>query len=285
MRIMVHQPEHLPWLGFFNRLALVDTWVVLDNVQYNKRHFQNRNRVLTRDAVRWVTVPVRQAGRRDQLIRDVEIDCSQDWSARWWNGIRRAYGDHPHGAWVLDIASGGDGALLMLSTGAAPHGPTRKELHDRVLKSGVRKGADDPGTIPRPPVLVDQTPSLAGLRGLPGWCHDHGERDVTSRGCHQTRLRRRTLCRSLTRDRDLREPGSAHAPAEARKRAHFHRPHGEAFAHLPRARDVVRRRTGPLHAGLGTSSNHQADSQQHHHPHPSPPTRATCAGSIPEATA
>lgn len=46
MVVAIHQPEHLPWLGFFNKMANADEFVILDNVQYRKRYFQNRNKIL-----------------------------------------------------------------------------------------------------------------------------------------------------------------------------------------------------------------------------------------------
>ena len=56
--VTIHQPEHLPYLGFFHKVSMVDTLILLDNVQYEKNYFQNRNRVNTADGARFVTIPV-----------------------------------------------------------------------------------------------------------------------------------------------------------------------------------------------------------------------------------
>jgi hypothetical protein len=49
--VAIHQPEHLPWLGFFNKIDQADLFVLLDVVQFRKNYFQNRNRILAhRDA-------------------------------------------------------------------------------------------------------------------------------------------------------------------------------------------------------------------------------------------
>ena len=56
--VTIHQPEHLSYLGFFHKVWMSDCLVLLDNVQYEKNYFQNRNRVYTNSGVRYITVPV-----------------------------------------------------------------------------------------------------------------------------------------------------------------------------------------------------------------------------------
>lgn len=59
MRIVtIHQPEHLPYLGFFHKVSMCDTLVLLDNVRFEKNYFQNRNRVNTAAGEKYITVPV-----------------------------------------------------------------------------------------------------------------------------------------------------------------------------------------------------------------------------------
>ena len=96
MIVAVQQPEHLPWLGFFDKLSRVDRFVLLDNVQFKKRYFENRNRIRTRDGSRWVTVPVRSKGRYVQRLDQVEIDQTTDWRRKYWGSIGHAYGAAPY---------------------------------------------------------------------------------------------------------------------------------------------------------------------------------------------
>ena len=56
--VTIHQPEHLSYLGFFHKVSMAHTLVLLDNVQYEKNYFQNRNRIYTTSGVRYITVPV-----------------------------------------------------------------------------------------------------------------------------------------------------------------------------------------------------------------------------------
>jgi WbqC-like protein family len=73
MRIAICQPTYLPWLGYFDLMDQVDTFVVLDNVQFEKQSWQQRNRIKTPAGLEWLTVPVKIKGRSTQVISDVEI--------------------------------------------------------------------------------------------------------------------------------------------------------------------------------------------------------------------
>jgi len=73
MIITIHQPEHLPWLGFFHKLDMAETYVVLDNVQYRRRYFQNRNKIRTRNGGKWISVPLIKETRDELLIKDAKI--------------------------------------------------------------------------------------------------------------------------------------------------------------------------------------------------------------------
>jgi hypothetical protein len=77
--VTAHQPNFLPWLGFFDKMRHSDVLVLLDTVQFTKRGFQNRARIKSSDGPRWLTVPVVTKGRYDQRTLDVEIDESQAW--------------------------------------------------------------------------------------------------------------------------------------------------------------------------------------------------------------
>ena len=73
MRVTIHQPEHMPWLGFFHKINMADVYVVLDNVQYRRRYFQNRNKIRTKNGWQWTTVPLERENRDELLIKDVKI--------------------------------------------------------------------------------------------------------------------------------------------------------------------------------------------------------------------
>ncbi len=61
MIVAVHQPNYLPWLGYFAKLAAADVFVFLDDVQFSKGSFTNRVQIERNGAAAWMTVPVSHA--------------------------------------------------------------------------------------------------------------------------------------------------------------------------------------------------------------------------------
>lgn len=57
-KVAIHQPNYLPWLGYFYKIAVADVFVFLDDVQFSKGSYINRVRILASGAARWLTIPV-----------------------------------------------------------------------------------------------------------------------------------------------------------------------------------------------------------------------------------
>jgi hypothetical protein len=74
MKVAICQPTYLPWSGYFDLMDQVDVFILLDDVQFEKRSWQQRNRIKTPVGLQWLTVPVITGGRQEQLIRAVEIE-------------------------------------------------------------------------------------------------------------------------------------------------------------------------------------------------------------------
>lgn len=91
MVVTIHQPEHLPWLGFVDKIRQCDLFVFLDCVQYEKNYFQNRNRVRTGAGATWVTVPVMTAGAFGQTVRDARIADDRPWRRKICQTIAQGY--------------------------------------------------------------------------------------------------------------------------------------------------------------------------------------------------
>jgi len=87
----IHQPNFLPWLGYFYKLAKSDVFVLLDNVQYTKNSFVNRNKIKTSQGAIWLTVPVKIKGRFGQLIKDVEINNTVNWRKKHLRTLEANY--------------------------------------------------------------------------------------------------------------------------------------------------------------------------------------------------
>ena len=74
MRIATSQPTYIPWLGYLDLIDQVDTFVFLDTVQFEKRSWQQRNRIKNSGRLSFLTIPVIVKGRFEQRIKDVEIE-------------------------------------------------------------------------------------------------------------------------------------------------------------------------------------------------------------------
>ncbi|CAB5083901.1 hypothetical protein D3OALGA1CA_421 [Olavius algarvensis associated proteobacterium Delta 3] len=96
MKIAIHQPEFMPWLGFFNKMKRSDRYVVFDHVQFKKRYFENRNRIKIRNESIWITLPVRSRKKFTQPLMEVEIDNSTKWQRKMSEKIKHCYSKSRH---------------------------------------------------------------------------------------------------------------------------------------------------------------------------------------------
>ena len=73
MIISIHQPNFIPWIGYFFKIYKSDVFVILDNVQFTKNGFTNRNQIKTPQGPIWLTLPVIQSGKFGQNINECLI--------------------------------------------------------------------------------------------------------------------------------------------------------------------------------------------------------------------
>ncbi len=101
-RLAVMQPYFLPYIGYFQLIGAVDRFVVYDNLQYTKKGWINRNRILRRDGcTALISLPVKKASAFLN-IRDREL-AETFRRDRLLNQIRDAYHDAPHFAAVFPL--------------------------------------------------------------------------------------------------------------------------------------------------------------------------------------
>jgi len=99
MIIAGHQPNYLPYLGFFHKITMCDIFVIVDTVQYVKRGpfgWINRNKIRTKDGWVWLTVPVLSKGKFTQDIIDTMVDNSKPWAHKHWRSIEVEYQKAPY---------------------------------------------------------------------------------------------------------------------------------------------------------------------------------------------
>lgn len=91
MIVSIHQPQFLPWLGYFDKIYKSDAFVFLDNPQYKKNEYQNRNKIRSKTGWFWLTVPVIIKNRFGQKINEVEINNLIDWKRKHVESIKQSY--------------------------------------------------------------------------------------------------------------------------------------------------------------------------------------------------
>lgn len=95
-RCAIMQPTYLPWSGYFGLMQAVDVFVLLDSVQFSRRSWQQRNQIKTAHGAKWLSVPVLSKGRRQQLLREVELDLSSGFAESHCRSIALNYSKAPH---------------------------------------------------------------------------------------------------------------------------------------------------------------------------------------------
>lgn len=94
MIVTIHQPQFMPWIGYFDKMDQADIFVYLDNVQFKKNEWQNRNRLKTSQGWQWLTVPVLQKFPQD--ICEVEINNQVQWREKHLNALFTNYSRSPY---------------------------------------------------------------------------------------------------------------------------------------------------------------------------------------------
>ena len=188
MRVAIIQSNYIPWKGYFDAMAAVDAFILLDEVQYTKRDWRNRNRIKPASGPQWLSVPVQVKGRFHQRI-DETLVADPDWAASHWSTLRSVYRRAPHfdavAEWLEPLYTAGHERLsdvnrallegmrdalgietpLRWSTEYAAHG----ERGERILSLCKAAGADEYVSGPAARSYLDETAFAAegiGVRWL-----------------------------------------------------------------------------------------------------------------------
>jgi hypothetical protein len=90
----IHQLHYLPWLRYFEKIARSDVFIVLDNIQFNKNGWQNRNRIKSAQGGQLLTVPVIE--KFGQRLDEVRINNRVNWRRKHWRSLAQNYGKAPY---------------------------------------------------------------------------------------------------------------------------------------------------------------------------------------------
>lgn len=93
--VAIHQPNYLPWLGYFHKMFRCDVFVFLDDVQMSRQSYTQRVQVLQGMEPRWLTVPILHSGHFGQSIKDTRCDPRVPWARKHAATLQASYGRHP----------------------------------------------------------------------------------------------------------------------------------------------------------------------------------------------
>ena len=114
-RVAIVQSNYVPWRGYFDLIASVDEFIVLDDVQYTRRDWRNRNKIKTQDGTRWLSIPVEVSGRYTQPICETRT-ADPDWSRSHWDLVRSTYSSSPafdvHADFIRELYASVPGPFL-----------------------------------------------------------------------------------------------------------------------------------------------------------------------------
>lgn len=105
--IAIHQPNYIPYMGYFYKVWKADKFVFLDDCQFSSSEWHNFNRILTAGGEKRLKVPVKY--NFGDTIKAVRIDYSRDWRRQHLEALREAYRHAEHYSevmrwfeWILD---------------------------------------------------------------------------------------------------------------------------------------------------------------------------------------
>lgn len=96
MKCAIMQPTYLPWIGYFKMMNRVDKFVFLDDIQFAKRSWQQRNKIALDGTEKMLTIPCITKGLRHQKINEVNMDFSTNWKLQHQKTIEQAYHNYPY---------------------------------------------------------------------------------------------------------------------------------------------------------------------------------------------
>lgn len=92
MRIAIHQPHYFPWIGYFDKMAKSDSFVLLDEVQFEKGSPMNRNRVIdSNGSIKYITISVETENFLNIPYRSLQTKNNREWKTRQINALENYY--------------------------------------------------------------------------------------------------------------------------------------------------------------------------------------------------
>lgn len=94
-KVIITQSNYIPWKGYFSTMREATHLVLYDHAQYTKRDWRNRNKIITPNGPKWLSIPVSVKGKYYQKINETEVN-NLNWAKNHWNLIKINYKNSPY---------------------------------------------------------------------------------------------------------------------------------------------------------------------------------------------
>jgi hypothetical protein len=88
MIVGIHQPNFLPWIGYFKKISNSNVFVFLDDVEFSNRSYTKRTKILVGKEVKWLGIPCKD---KRKIISEVRIDNSNNWKKNHLKTFKHFY--------------------------------------------------------------------------------------------------------------------------------------------------------------------------------------------------
>lgn len=94
-KLIITQSNYIPWKGYFSYMRKATHFVVYDDMQYTKRDWRNRNKLITPQGIKWLSIPIDVKGKFNQKINEAKV-ADINWGSDHWNFIETNYRNAPY---------------------------------------------------------------------------------------------------------------------------------------------------------------------------------------------
>ena len=95
MKLAIMQPYFLPYIGYWQLIDAVDTFVLLDDVNFIKKGYINRNSILLNGKAHLFTIPIEKISQ-NKLIKDTKLKFNNKDKENFLKTINMAYKKAPY---------------------------------------------------------------------------------------------------------------------------------------------------------------------------------------------
>jgi hypothetical protein len=99
MKVGIHQPNFLPWIGFFKKLYLSEIFVFLDDVEFSNRSYTKRTKIKIADSQRWLNIPINKGLK----INEINMNNLINWKEQHFKTLKFNYGNTKYYSEILEL--------------------------------------------------------------------------------------------------------------------------------------------------------------------------------------